>query len=245
MQTAFNASNGSVGGEATRKRRFRVFPTIGVICFIAIAIFASGSRRFEGTLRLDEKADKDLVQAARAAEAGKGFLETLDEKQRSKAQFEFDSAKKSGWSNLPIGMVPRNGVRMGDLNPKQREAAFGLLAAVLSKEGYQKVIDIMDADQQLVSGKGGGKGGAREVARGAVKVVARANPTSARITISSLFLARLQPAKPWFVQFGGHHLGVNVTLIGKSFVLRPRIPAASPLLQSGRQDGSAAGRRTR
>src|SRR5919199_180768 len=66
--------------------------------------------------------------------------------------YEFDSAKKPSWSNLPVTMVPRNGLRLGELTKPQRAAALDALAAVLSKQGYQKVIDIMNADDQLVKG---------------------------------------------------------------------------------------------
>jgi hypothetical protein len=36
--------------------------------------------------------------------------------------------------------------------------------------------------------------------------------------------------KPWMVQFGGHHLGLNVTVIGKHFVLTPTHTGAQPAL---------------
>jgi hypothetical protein len=194
---------------------------MGVIGFIAIAIFSApgASRRSESVLTPQEQTDKTLAQAVKAAEAGKRFLDTLDDKQRSKALLEFDSTKKSGWSNLPITMVPRNGVRLGDLNPAQRESAFGLLATVLSKQGYQKVIDIMDADQQLTTGKGGGKGKAG--GKGNAMMFGKDNYFLAIFGTPSA-------VKPWFVQFGGHHLGVNVTLIGKSFVLAPTHTGAQP-----------------
>ena len=104
--------------------------------------------------------DKPTPETARAVAAANAFLETLDAKQRDKALFEFRSPKKAGWSNLPVTMVPRNGVRLGDLTKAQHKAAMDAVAAVLSKEGYQKVVDIMAGDQQLAEGKGGkGKGG--------------------------------------------------------------------------------------
>ena len=65
------------------------------------------------------------------------FLGTLDAQQRGKVLFEFDSAKKPSWSNLPVTMVPRNGLRLGELTKPQRAAALDALAAVLSKQGYQ------------------------------------------------------------------------------------------------------------
>jgi Protein of unknown function (DUF3500) len=220
MQTARIASNGSIVDKTIRKSRFRALPTIGVIGFIAIAIFSApaASRRSESVFTPQEQTEKTLAQAVKAVEAGKGFLDTLDDQQRARAMLEFDSTKKSGWSNLPINMVPRNGVRMGDLNAKQREAAFTLLATVLSKAGYQKVIDIMDADQELTTGKGGGKG----------KAGGKGKVTFGKDNYFLAIFGTPSTAKPWFVQFGGHHLGVNVTLVGKNFVLAPTHTGAQP-----------------
>lgn len=97
------------------------------------------------------------------------------------------------------------------------------VAAVLSKSGYQKVVDIMDGDQQLaegMSGKGkGGKGG-------------RKGP-KAMFGADQYYLAifgKPSAAQPWMVQFGGHHLGINVTVIGKHFVLTPTHTGAQPSL---------------
>jgi hypothetical protein len=36
--------------------------------------------------------------------------------------------------------------------------------------------------------------------------------------------------QPWMVQFGGHHLGLNVTVIGRHFVLTPTHTGAQPAL---------------
>ena len=33
---------------------------------------------------------------------------------------------------------------------------------------------------------------------------------------------------PWTIQFGGHHLGINVTIAGAHSVLTPSLPAAQP-----------------
>src|SRR5262249_54674457 len=36
------------------------------------------------------------------------------------------------------------------------------------------------------------------------------------------------PERPWMVQFGGHHLGINVTLVGKAAVLTPSHTGTQP-----------------
>jgi len=107
---------------------------------------------------------------------------------------------------------------MGDLNAKQREAAFSLLATVLSKEGYQKVIDIMDADQQLTTGQG------RRQSQGGGK----GNLSFGKDNYFLAVFGTPSTAKPWLVQFGGHHLGVNVTLIARTSCSHPLTPALQP-----------------
>jgi hypothetical protein len=155
----------------------------------------------------DVTGDDQVV--ANAVAKAKAFLETLDAKQRDKVLLAFDSAKKPSWSNLPVTMVPRNGLRLGELTKPQRAAALDALAAVLSKEGFQKVIDIMNADDQLVQG----------------------NDNRMRFGTENYYLAIFgtpSTTKPWMVQFGGHHLGLNVTIVGKDSVVTPTHTGTQP-----------------
>jgi len=146
MQTILKASNGAVVGETSRKRRFRFLPMLGVVGFIVIAIISvpAASRRAEIALTPQEQADKDLAQAVKQPKPAKLFLPRLTTNNAAR--------RCSNSTAIRIRLVQpahrhgaAHGVRMGDLNATQREAAFGLLATVLSKEGFQKVIDIMDA----------------------------------------------------------------------------------------------------
>ncbi len=176
-------------------------------------------------------AGDDGAATARAVAAAEAFLESLDAKQRDRAVYEFTSPKRAGWSNLPVTMVPRNGVRLGDLTRKQRDAAMAAVAAVLSKEGYQKVVDIMDADQQLAEGKGDGKG---------PKGGKGGKGGKAMFGTDNYYLAlfgKPSAREPWLLQFGGHHLGLNVTVVGKSFVVVPTHTGAQPttFLRGGKE----------
>src|SRR4029078_2848106 len=78
---------------------------------------------------------------ARAVASANTFLATLDAAERAKAAFPFDSPQKTNWSNLPTGAYQRNCLRLGDLTPAKRDAALGLVASVLSTDGYRKVTD--------------------------------------------------------------------------------------------------------
>jgi hypothetical protein len=178
------------------RRARRVVPALGCASLLAFCLYFAG----------DSTGGDDVV--ANAVAKANAFLATLDGPQRAKALFEFGSAKKPSWSNLPVTMVPRNGLRLGELTKQQRAAALDALAAVLSKQGFQKAIDILDADTQLVKGD-----------------------NKMQFGTEHFYLALFgtpSATKPWMLQFGGHHLGINVTIVGKDAVLTPTHTGTQP-----------------
>jgi hypothetical protein len=119
-------------------------------------------------------------------------------------------------------------LRFGDLTPRQREAALALVAAALSREGYQKVTDIMNGDEVLKNA-GGGRTGGRQ--GGANPGPAGAPGGSIRFGLDEYYIALLgspSAAAAWMIQFGGHHLAINVTVVGTNTVMTPSLPAAQP-----------------
>src|SRR5262245_11887149 len=62
-------------------------------------------------LRVEPAKESDAT--GKTVAAARAFLATLDEAGRAKVNFAFDSDQKNRWSNLPVGMVKRNGVRWG------------------------------------------------------------------------------------------------------------------------------------
>jgi hypothetical protein len=149
----------------------------------------------------------------RIVASAQAFLATLDEAGRDKVQFPFDGPQKSRWSNLPTGIFPREGLRLGDLTPAQRAAAMALLSTAFSQEGYRKVVEIMGGDEVL-----------RGTASGRV-----------RFGEDEYYLAFLGVPSvnaPWMLQFGGHHLAINMTLAGRQATLAPSHTAAQPATYS-------------
>jgi hypothetical protein len=209
-----NASMSSSLSTADRIGRRKPLALLGTALFVVIAIYASRFPLLPAPATTVPDDEKPSTATARAVAAADAFLGSLDAKQREKAEFEFGSAKKSKWSNLPVTMVPRNGIRLGDLTQAQRNLAMEAIAAVLSKGGYQKVVDIVDADQQLAVGQGG-RGGRAMFGADQYYLAIFGKPSA---------------TQPWMVQFGGHHLGVNVTVIGRHFVLTPTHTGAQPAL---------------
>jgi len=181
-----------------------------LILFITLAGTVSGQRGNGAT--------------APAVAAANTFLGMLDSAERAKTAFPFSSPQKTNWSNLPSGIYQRNSMRLGSLTPAKRAAAMAVVAAVLSTDGYRKVTDIMNGDEVL-KGTGGGQTGGRAGGGG------RGGGGGVVFGADEYYIAILgtpSPTAPWMVQFGGHHLAINVTIVGANNVITPSLPAAQP-----------------
>ena len=172
-------------------------------------------------------ATDDIVHAANA------FLSSLSTEQRQQVQYAFNDAKqRARWSNLPIGFVPRGGISLKQMSPPQREAAMKLLATVLSPMGLEKVNEIREADDDVkTNGRGpGGRGGPPPGGPGGPggrPPVSRDDMFGSDLYYIS-FLGTPSITDPWMLQFGGHHLALNITIIGSQGVLTPTLTGAQP-----------------
>lgn len=150
--------------------------------------------------------------ASRVVSAANTFLSTLDEAQRRKVVFAFDdSVQRVRWSNLPTAMSRLAGVNLGELNPAQRSAALALLSSVLSRRGFEKIQQIVEADELL-------------------RVNERSRAMFGRDLYYFSMLGTPSVDKPWMLQFGGHHLSLNITIAGEQGVLTPSLTGAQPAL---------------
>jgi len=173
----------------------RGFVAFAIICFLTT--FNSFSQ--ESSARPAEK----VVAAA------KKLIATLDDAERRKLVFDFkDQAQRKRWSNLPTSFVKRGGLRMGNLKKEQRDGVLAVLAAALSPQGYEKVIQIVEADEALRK-----TGGQSMFGRDEYYVS---------------FLGEPSATNPWMIQFGGHHLGLNVTVAGDQGTLTPSHTGVQP-----------------
>ena len=112
------------------------------------------------------------------------------------------------WSNFPVSDVPRPGLQIGKLSAAGRGAAMHLLTVLLSPKGYRKVLDIMGSDQALSEGG--------------------TNYSSGTAYYTIGIFGTPSTTTPWMVQFGGHHLGLNVVIAGPHGVLTPTLTGAQP-----------------
>jgi hypothetical protein len=112
-------------------------------------------------------------------------------------------------------MFQREGLRLADLSPEQRRAVMTLLSDALSAEGYRKVTEIMHGDEVLRAGQGGGGRGGSGVRFGENEYYLA-------------FVGAPSTTAPWMLQFGGHHLAINLTMAGSHASMAPSLPAAQP-----------------
>jgi hypothetical protein len=197
---------------------------------------------------------------SRIVSAANTFLSSLDAKQRQSVLYAFDDEKqRATWSNLPTSFVPRGGIPLKDMNPAQRSAAMALLYTALSRKGFEKVQQIMEGDEVLKTtdnnqpprGNNGnqppaggpplgdrngpppgapngpppGSGGNRPPFGGP--------PNGAMFGKDLYYISILgKPSEkdPWMIQFGGHHLALNITIAGERGILTPTLTGAQPAL---------------
>ena len=146
-----------------------------------------------------------IVAAARA------FLATLDDRTRGSILFEYgDRAQRQSWSNLPLNLASRKGLLWGDMDRTQREAFRGLLGKVLSPRGVKMVEQQLVADEYLArNGRGRTRFGED------LYLVA--------------FLGEPSETSSWMLQFGGHHLAINATVVGPHVTLAPSLTGGQPV----------------
>jgi Protein of unknown function (DUF3500) len=186
------------------------------------------------------------TETAQIVQAANSFLATLDSKQRERVLYAFDNEQqRARWSNLPTGFVPRGGISLKEMTPAQRSASMNLLAVALSKRGYEKVQQIMEGDEvnkktdtgppgpgnhgNPPPGANGGPppDGARP-ARGGPRGLS--GDMFGRDLYYISFLGTPSEQAPWMLQFGGHHLALNITIDGGQGILTPTLTGAQPAL---------------
>lgn len=193
-------------------------------------------------------AAQPAVATARIVSTADLFLASLDAGQRQKVLYAFnDNEQRARWSNFPTGFIPRGGINFKQMTVAQREAAMKLMAAVLSPMGLEKVAEIRQADDDFKAngskrGPGGGRGspppggfppggpggpGGPGVGRGGRPPGGGGDMFGSDLYYIS-FLGKPSKSAPWMLQFGGHHLALNITIMGEKGVLTPTLTGAQP-----------------
>jgi hypothetical protein len=121
---------------------------------------------------------------------------------------------KAVWSNYPVSDVPRPGLTLGSLSPEQRDAAMHMMQVLLSPKGYQKVLETMGSDQALSDA---------------------GTPFSSGVDSYTIGIFG-QPSltSPWMLQYGGHHLALNITIAADRGVITPTMTGAQPSIYTSK-----------
>jgi hypothetical protein len=144
-----------------------------------------------------------------SAEAARAFLDSLDEKQRAQACFEFDDAERLAWNFLPN--VYR-GVEIGDLDEAQAQRLDTLLNAHLSDIGREKLAGVRKLEEVLF---------ARESRPG--------HPANHRDPDRYWVAVFGAPGEgEWGWRLQGHHLSFNFTVDEDGVAYAPFFLGANP-----------------
>lgn len=80
-------------------------------------------------------------------DASNHLMSVLYNEQLEKLKHSFDDDERKVWNNLPTHSFLREGLPLGDLNAAQKMALHALLQTALSEQGYLKVQNIIEQDQ--------------------------------------------------------------------------------------------------
>lgn len=133
--------------------------------------------------------------SADATTAAQAFIATLSTTQQSSVQLAWSLDTARHWSNLPAGMVSRNGLSWGSLSTAQKTAARTLIGVALGATGNTLHQGLQAADDALVSLYG-------------------ANSTYGSGNYYIAFLGTPSTSGFWLLQLTGHHLTYNIAFNG-------------------------------
>jgi hypothetical protein len=136
------------------------------------------------------------ASGAAALEAARALLASFDDTVKTQFMFDLSSPNRRKWSNLPAGIVDRTGISIGELSDEQRVMLFDFLASSLGEEGYQSVAEVIAAEAFLSTDKR----------------AKRLQWAPENYWLS--FYGTPSADTPWAWQFGGHHLGLNISIDG-------------------------------
>lgn len=177
----------------------KIIPATAVSLFLSLPLYAHESPSHEHAEIVPIPAySQPYGEASGAAslQAAEALLATFDEETRAQFMFEFDGETRAAWSNLPAGIVDRTGISIGEMSDEQRELLFVFLASSLGEEGYESVAEVIAAETFLSTDRR----------------AERLQWAPENYWLS--FFGTPSADAPWAWQFGGHHLGLNISIDG-------------------------------
>jgi hypothetical protein len=153
------------------------------------------------------------------------FLSTLSQDEIELASFEFEDSLRTKWTNLPIGLQKRYGIRYGHLSEESKISFHHLLTTIFSSQGYLKTTSIMNLDDIL-----------NVVYKEAYERKLITDETYKEIRAlnweyGNYFIAiwgKPNPKNPWGIKLEGHHISINLSIVGDNFSITPLFLGTDP-----------------
>jgi hypothetical protein len=167
-----------------------------------------------------------MTAAAREIEgAARAWLDSLDDAQRARATFPFETTERFVWAYTP---GPREGLAIRDMSPDQRAAASGVVASAMSSRTAAEIAAIIALETVLGElERSGGRSG-----------WPRRDP---ELYWSAVF-GEPGSSAPWSWRIGGHHVAIHVTVAEDRIIgMTPSFLGANPAVVPS---GARAGART-
>jgi Protein of unknown function (DUF3500) len=153
------------------------------------------------------------------------FLRSLNPAQKAIAHLDFKDSSRTKWSNLPMESVTRKGLWFHEMTDTQKMYVHALLRTVLSTEGYQKALFIIQYDEDIKQ-----------------RLTAAKSPIAHRYGQEKYWMSVFgEPGEQniWGWKFEGHHLSLNFTYSPKGITCTPLFVGINPALTT---TGAFAGR---
>jgi len=144
---------------------------------------------------------------AEIQKAATEFLDSLEDERREKVIFAFSDQERENWHYVPI---ERQGIALKDLNDSQKNAAVGIITALLSEKGAFRSAQVILMESVLAVIEQ--KPEFRDVEKYYVSIFGEPGD-----------------AKAWGLRFEGHHLSLNFHVVdGDKYSLTPSFMGANP-----------------
>lgn len=161
-----------------------------------------------------------LMPAESLSERVTSFLSLLDERKRKLASFDWDGPEWRSWNYFGVGGFIKPGLRLEQMNDGEKNAAWNILAAVLSPDGLTKARNVMLL-QDILAAAGNGRG-RRSSQRFSIAVFGKPGSNTA-----------------WGLRLEGHHLSLSFSVRDNRLIsITPAAFAALPnRVMSGQHRG--------
>ena len=165
--------------------------------------------------------------ASKIKSATVGFIETLEKNQQDSIFIGFADSARTNWTNLPLGLSARKGLRYGNLSEKSKIAFHKVLSSLFSSQGYLKTFAIMQVDDilhelfeiQFQQGK---------VNERSMQFIRKLNWDYGNYFVA--IAGNPQTEDIWGLKFEGHHLSINITAAGDLITMTPLFMGSDPAI---------------